>query len=276
MINILAAISRAGRKLAQVAIAVTVVSVFIALPSSSAGNEAARSTLEKWEKAVVTVQYVVKMRMSVEGREAQTHEEQAEVTATIVDPSGLTVIPLSVTDPSEAMGLGDDTMASLGVKFDFKVEMADIKIRLADGKEIPASVALRDRDLDLVFLKPTQALDAPLPYVDLTSDYAPDVMDTVVTLARLGKAANRTIAASVSRVQAVVDKPRKFYVMRVPHTMGELGCPVFSLDGKLAGIRMLRSIPMDRSFRGDNMLPVVIPTSDIAEVAKQALAAKGE
>ena len=58
--------------------------------------------------------------------------------------------------------------------------------------------------------------------------------------------------------------------------MAILTCRYFSVDGKVAGIILLRSIPMDRSSRsmlggisGLGMLPAILPASDILEVVKQ-------
>ncbi len=62
-----------------------------------------------------------------------------------------------------------------------------------------------------------------------------------------------------------------------------LGAPVFSTDGKLVGIVLLRSAKtqtdQDSGFIFSNlnqwgMMPVILPASDIVDGAKQALEAK--
>ena len=43
-------------------------------------------------------------------------------------------------------------------------ELTNLRMRMADGKEVPAMVALRDTDLDLAFLRPVDALAAPAAF----------------------------------------------------------------------------------------------------------------
>src|SRR5664280_3591149 len=58
--------------------------------------EKGREIFKQNQQAVVTVQVVLKM--SNAGR---SRESRQDVTGTVVDPSGLTVLALSATDPSE-------------------------------------------------------------------------------------------------------------------------------------------------------------------------------
>jgi len=234
-----------------------------------AEDEAAlgRAIASKWEKAIVTVQVVLKARMSVEGREMGSYEHKAEATGTVVDPSGLTLISLSQINPDEAMrGPGEDEG-----QYDYKVELGDVKIRLADGKEIPASVVLRDKDLDMAFIRPKQKQTSPFACVSLAEQGSLQVLDSCIVLARLGKVANRALAVSWDRVQAVVDKPRKLYVTGLSSAADEVGGAVFSMDGKLVGVILLRSVPGDGGdYDWQNRLPMVLPAADIIEAAKQA------
>ena len=48
--------------------------------------------------------------------------------------------------------------------------------------------------------------------LDLAKSAKVDVLDQVIAINRLGKVANRTHAASVERINAVVQRPRLFYV----------------------------------------------------------------
>ena len=62
------------------------------------------------------------------------------------------------------------------------------------------------------------------------------------------------------QVTALTKKPREF--MRV--TGASLGCPTFSLDGRLVGIAV------NRSLRSRRSLTVLIPAADVLEIAEQA------
>jgi len=247
---------------------------------------AGRQILAKAQGAVVTVKLAIKQSISMGGRDSKT-ESKTETTGTIIDPSGLTVVSLATTDPSSAM---KDTyaryMASRGgdmSQFKFESELNDVRIVLPDGTEMPADVVLRDKDLDLAYLRPSDKPVKPLPFIDLTKDAKAQVLDEVIVVNRLSQAADRAPAISVGRIEAIVEKPRTFYLLGDSMWGYSLGAPVFSLDGKLVGILFLRSArtQTDQSsgFMFSNlnqwgMMPVILPASDIVDGAKQAMEAK--
>jgi hypothetical protein len=224
--------------------------------------------------------------MSMGGRD-QKSESKTETTGTVIDSSGLTVVSLTTTDPGSAM---KDTyaraMAARGAdmsQFKLESELSDVKIVLADGTEIPAEVVLRDKDLDLAYLRPSDKPAKPLAFVDLAQDAKAQILDEVIVVNRLSQVANRVPAISIGRIEAIVDKPRTFYVLGQSMWGYALGSPVFSLNGKLVGILFLRSAKTqaDQSsgFMFSNlsvfgMMPIILPASDIVDGAKQALEAK--
>jgi len=254
--------------------------------------KAGRDVLAKYQNAVVSVKLAIKQSVSMGGRESKT-DSKTETTGTMIDPSGLTVVSLMTTDPGSAMkDAYTRAMISRGgdpsqLKFDS--ELSDVKIVLADGTEIAADVVLRDKDLDLAYVRPSdKAASArqpvkPFPFVHLARDARPQLLDEVIVLNRLSKVANRVPAISVGRIEAVVDKPRTFYVLGGAMWGYALGAPVFAVDGKLIGILFLRTVKAqtDQStgFMFSNlsqwgMMPIVLPASDIVDGAKQALEAK--
>jgi hypothetical protein len=114
---------------------------------------AARDVLKKWQDTVVNVRIVLKTRMSMGGREMQATEETVDAVATVIEPDGLAVMSLSTLNPA---GMMNRIMGQAGggsdEKFQMTSEPTDLKIRLADGREIPAKIVLRDEDLDLAFI----------------------------------------------------------------------------------------------------------------------------
>jgi len=245
-----------------------------------------RDLLAKSQGAVVMVKLAIKQSVSMGGHDSKS-ESKTETTGTVIDPSGLTVVSLATTDPSSTM---KDTYARAIAarggdmsQFKFESELSDVKIVLADGTEIAADVVLRDKDLDLAYLRPSDKPAKPLPFIDLTKDAKAQILDEVIILNRLSQAANRAPAISVGRIEGIVEKPRTFYLLGQAMWAYSLGAPVFSLDGKLIGIIFLRSAKTqsDQSsgFMFSNlsqwgMMPVVLPASDIVDGAKQALEAK--
>ena len=232
--------------------------------------ERGRAVLEKWKSSIVTVQMVTAVSM---GMGSQKVEDKAEATGTIIDPSsGLVVFSLTSSDPTAALGKMMGMFGELGDS-GMQAEVTDIKIRLPGGEELPSEIVLRDRDLDLVFVRPNEKPSDPLPAVDLADPALPKALDEVVVLNRLGNVANWTTSAKLNRIQAVIEKPRTYYILGDDLT---LGAPVFALDGKIVGIMLLRTStgrPSMGGFlqgiSGMGMLPIVLPAEDIAEVAQQ-------
>ena len=118
--------------------------------SADETGASARAIADKHGAAVVPVQVVVKMRVAYEGEEVDEDESSNELTATIIDPSGLAVCALSEVDPTHMIELWQEEDP------DYKIDaqVTDLKFILPEGKEIPAKVILRDRDLDLAFIRP--------------------------------------------------------------------------------------------------------------------------
>lgn len=245
-----------------------------------------REILAKHQEAVVAVKLAIKQSVSMGGRENKS-ESKTTTTGTVIDPSGLTVVSLAATDPSstikDAYARAITARGGDLSQFKFDSELNDVKIVLADGTEIPADVVLRDKDLDLAYLRPAEKQAKPLACLDLTKDAKAQVLDEVIVINRLNQAANRAPAISIGRIEGVLDKPRTFYLLGQSMWAYSLGAPVFSTDGKLVGIVLLRSAKtqtdQDSGFIFSNlnqwgMMPVILPASDIVDGAKQALEAK--
>ena len=64
---------------------------------------AGREIVKKWQNAIVTVRVVLKMRVSVGGREMQSMDESVETVGTVIDPSGLTVLSLGALNTGAMM-----------------------------------------------------------------------------------------------------------------------------------------------------------------------------
>lgn len=249
--------------------------------SAGAGEleDQGRAILERHQKAVVTVQLVVKQKFSMGGMGAQEDESKSEATGFIIAPDGLTVLALSATDPTSMIENMMSGMGEMASQFKVDSDIADVKILLDDGTEIPAKVVLRDKDLDLAYVRPLEAPAAPLPVIDLAGVAEPAILDPVITLNRLGKVAGRTCAVSIERIQAIIRKPRTFYVPGKDPTHSGVGSPVFTTEGKVVGMIAVRTIKTEGGasfadmFGGgtaQGMIGVVVPAEDIEEGAQQA------
>jgi hypothetical protein len=236
-----------------------------------------RQILDQYKECVVTINLVIKQQFSMSGFGSQDQESKEEVTGTVIDPSGLTVVALSTTDPTSMfqsmMEMSGEDMQG----FQMSSAVTDLKILMDDGMEIPGQIVLRDNDLDLAFIRPKDPLEAPVPAVDLSDSAAPEILDPVFTINKLGRVAGREYAVSIERINAAVSKPRTFYIPGNDPTQTDLGSPTFTTDGKVVGVFVMRTVKgggggMMAMMRGtsDTSMAIIVPAEDIAEIAAQA------
>lgn len=233
-----------------------------------------RDASRKWHPAVVNVRVSLKVRMSMGGREVQSMDDTVDAVATVIDPSGLAVMSLSSLDPGAMMsrimgsaGGGDEKMSIVS-------EPTDVRIRLADGKELSAAIALRDQDLDLAFIRPTTPPASPLTAISLSDSGSPAVLDELIVLGRLGRVGGFVPSSIPYTVSAIMEKPRTFFVLNGP---AGTGTPAFGADGKVVGLLTIRQIDPGRmsmfgmmgGTEGAGVIAVVLPAADVLEIAKQ-------
>lgn len=224
--------------------------------------EKGRAIFNKNQHAVVTVEVVLKLSSG-----ANSREFKQDITGTVVDPSGLTVVALSASDPTEL---------SRRMRPDSKLdsEVSDVKILLEDSTELPSEIVLRDKDLDLAFIRPKTKPAAPLSYVDLGKSAPAQPLDEVIALNRLNRAASRAYSASLEHICAVVQKPRTFYIPDSTMTATMSGSPAFMLDGNLLGIFVMRAVGPGSG--NAEVTSIILPAEDILKGASQAPEAKGD
>ncbi len=255
------------------------VMVLLAASSPAIADDLAdtgRRLLEGNKLKVVTVKIVAEMSFG-----GQSQETSSEATGTVIAPNGLTVLSLSETDPT---GILEQMMSGMGQDMDMGNQVTDVKILLDDGTEVPSRIVLRDKDMDLAFVLPTDAPAEPMPHVDLAQDAEVQVLDQLIVLNRLGKVVRRAYSASIERIEAIVSKPRTFYIPGNDPTHSGLGCPAFTLDGKFVGILAIRATKADSSsvfsmIGGGgmgNITGIIVPAADISESAIQATEAAEE
>ena len=244
--------------------------------------DAGRKILAQNQDAIVTLKAVLKISGSAGGNAINQQEQRVELTGTVVDPSGLTIVSYTMIDPSSAAKSQIRRMLAQHGKstsdVDIRSEVTSAKLVLGDGTEIPATIVLRDEDLDLAFFRPTTKPAKPLAAIAITPVSTPQMLDQVYLLNRLSNVAKRTVAVTLGRIDAVVQKPRLFYSVGAAVTGSPLGGPSFTPDGKLVGFSLIRknaNSEDDDVVSGPGsqggLMPVVVPASDLADGIKQAL-----
>ena len=131
---------------------------------------------------------------------------------------------------------------------------------------MPAKLLLKDIDLDLAFVLPIPDTEvkngttfAPVPKSSPKKDFSLQVLDEVVSVSKLGRNLYRQSTLRRGWVNAVIKKPRPYYVIE---NIG-LGTPIFSTLGDWLGVVV---------YKMDNGRPssiVTLPSRDIMEIAEQ-------
>lgn len=225
-----------------------------------------RAMLLRQVDAVIGIEMVVTVKVKMGDRELPTRERRVEVNGTVLTPEGLTAASLAQVDPAqeiEAMQMAQPGRQLELLGADFK----EVKLRRANGTEVPARFVLKDADLDLAFIAPEttgEGGEEKFAHVDLAAETDGAILERFYCVSRASKALQRVPMISETTVTGVVEKPRRIYLMRDV----SLGSPVFDGEGKLLGLAL-------QHFAGGRRVGVVVlPSADIAEVAKQAEAAQ--
>jgi len=239
---------------------------FVALGCAAFADQTAEKGREVFNGnhlSVVTVRATLSISMGGEEQENAT-----QFTATVIEPSGLAVLSLTMVDPS--------AMFAPEGSGDFRCKVVAMKMILPDGSELPAEVVLRDQELDLAFIRPTAKPEKPMPCVNMNNTDRPELLDQLVIILQLGKVARRAHSVCVARVETVVEKPRRFYTVGVDRSMDLLCSPAFTLDGKFVGIGVMRSVESSEDDFEENSIVIIVPAEDIREAVKQVPAPASE
>lgn len=241
-------------------------------------EDTARQLLAQYKDAIVPIGGVLKIEIPG-GGEARTQEQPLETYGTVLTAGGLTVVSASALNPLGNIGPIEINVGGQPQSVRPRASISQIKIRLADGTEVPARQVLTDEDLDVTFLVPDPAKGETAPAFAAFLDFGPGVeaqaMDEIIGLGRVGKLFNWAPAGGLSRIVARVDKPRTIYLFSSGFT-GGLGTPVFTRDSKPLGLVVLRRQPGGPAGSRQmavNQAPIILPAADLADLVKQAVAA---
>jgi hypothetical protein len=237
------------------------------LPSSAFAEENQEAkTLSVWRNllteksdSVTWVSATVRIEISAGGRSFPPSERKLEALGTVLGEDGLIVLSLNEVDPS------DSIQARMRTPGDINVNYTEVLILLPDGSEVPANFLLKDEDLDLAFIRPIQEASAPQATSFQKVDYSPDkiteleALDEVVSLGKLGRNLYRKSTLQRGWVNAVITKPRDYFVIENVTP----GTPVFDRSGQWIGITAFRK------ERGRPSGVITVPAKDVMEIASQ-------
>lgn len=258
--------------------------IAIALPVNSQDiKAAARDALTKWEKAIISVRVVAKMKTS-----RSEEENQYEVTGSVIDASGLTVVSAQSIDPAAMIKafFSSTGRATSPDQLKFDSDITQTTMIMKDGTEIEADIVLKDMDLDFAFVRPRKTSE-PFTFIPTKPLKKPlEVLQDVFAIQRLDRSRNRVTSVTLGMVQAVVKGPRTFYLPNQEFMVNSLGCIAFTADGQPAGL----IVSMPRTNTGDKgmsaliglitgggmggSVPILRPLEDLQDGIQQAKEAK--
>ena len=144
----------------------------------------------------------------------------------------LTVLSLNKVDPTaNILSRLRTPGASVNVNY------TEVMLLMQDGTEVPAKLLLKDVDLDLAFVLPIKERweeykDVVFSQVPqkVSKENQPLILDEVVSIGKLKQTLYRQSTLRRGWVNAVIEKPRKYFV--IENTAP--GTPVFDREWRLA------------------------------------------
>jgi Do/DeqQ family serine protease len=148
-------------------------------------------------------------------------------------------------------------------------DATDIKVALSDGRELPATILLKDERTDLAILKIENAGD--LPVLELGNSDALEVGDLVLAVGDpfgVGQTVTSGIVSAVARTNVGINDFGFFIQTDAAINPGNSGGPLVDLDGKVVGIN---TAIFSRSG-GSIGIGFAIPSDMVRTVVQQAVA----
>jgi hypothetical protein len=212
------------------ALSLPVLGALLTCPSTFAADDFNYAQLlEQKAPTVVTLKFVLKIRMSM-GGQSQDDEQNAEARGVVVDPSGLVMLS---NDSLEAGG-GMMRMMRRRPGADISSNPQDIKVLFGnDSKEHEALLVARDSKLGLAFVQ-ILAPEGTLAAVDLGGkDVGVSVGQTLVGVTRKSRGFDSAPVFERTLVTGRIEKPRPMWALA---GAAAVGLPLYDAQGRAVGV----------------------------------------
>ena len=268
-----------GTKNSKLAIIFVLLTGLSPIGSNAAKDLDVATLIKERSAALVTVKYVLNVNMG-NARGNQENETANELTCTMISADGLIVCSNNqlggfvsmMTRLSPQLG---KTMSATPKNFEVLVDTLE--------KSFDAEIVAVDTELDLVWIRITEADETSFSFIDLTSSTSANIGDTVVSLRRTANHFGRTPVISQNHIGGISKKPRKLYILGTPAGQGA-GLPTFAANGKLIGLMVIQ-LPEASDSMGalpglmgggmanlqEGMSGVILPAEDIAKATQGAM-----
>jgi S1-C subfamily serine protease len=213
--------------------------------------------IDQHADTIVTITFVMKLQMGM----MPAQETESEIPGVVVDSKGLVLC-------SNSNLLGPLAMLSRFMPPGMAGSAEPTKIKViigADDEEYDAKVVVRDKDLDLAWIQIENTEGKSFKAVDLPKEKSLSLGDDLVCVKRMGKFFNRVPIVRTGLVCGVTESPRTLYVTSTDIATS-IGLPVFTSDGKLAGMVVMQAPDADESAGPANPLSMIGSMGSLMEM----------
>jgi len=235
---------------------------------SDAEAIAGRLLVRKYADVIVTVKAQIFIKVTVGERTMPMNEQKVDQNGTVITTGGLVATSLTGLDPrsifeaTRPQNTGGEPV-ELG-----QTEVKNLKIRFSDGTEVRARIVWKDEARDLALVAPEDGAlpqNRPLSYVNLQENQAGAViLGTYFHLSRANEALQRAAMVRPTTVTAILERPKRLFLVTTDQIPDAVGCPVFDAEGRFLGIALRFTV------KGLPSGSVVVPAGEILEMASRA------
>lgn len=260
--------------------AVLAMTVAAFAPVAAAGeSDDYQNLLAERAPALVTVKFVLKIKMGGFMGPMGDQESENEITGIMINPQGLVLC--SNTQLGGFAGMMRQMMGSRGGEF--SATPTDIRVLVgADTEGVDAEVIARDTELDLAWVRITDPGDKTFTYVNFSDAAEPSIGQRLVAIRRMGKYFARSAVIAEGRMGGKTNKPRNLYIP-TGDLRGVLGLPVYTQSGQVVGVTILQ-MPDAQDMGGnpmgmmrnissmqDMMAGLILPAADVVKATQRAV-----
>ncbi|MBI2899610.1 MAG: hypothetical protein HYY17_05455 [Planctomycetes bacterium] len=212
-------------------------------------GEQLKALVEKKGPSVVTVNVVLTTKAAM-GGESGDQESRHSARGIVVDSSGIVMI----SSASYSNRLWSRFYKGMGAEF--KVTPKDFKVVVGnEEKERDAWLIATDEKLELAFVQIDAAGDGLPSPVDLSKSVPLAVGQRAAVVGRLAKGYDYAPYFRTLRIAGEISKPRNGWI--VDGSVSEIGMPVYTISGDLAGVVAAMPVPADGSEGEAGILEMV-------------------
>ncbi len=255
--------------------------LFGVMAGMARADEAAeyRKFLQEEQSVLVTVKFVLKLKMGGMMGGGGEQESENEVTGIMIGERGLVLC--SNTQLGGMMAMFSRMMGPMGGNM--SATPTDLKVLVGDDTEgVDAELIARDTELDLAWIRISEPGDKMFEFLDFSKSASIDVGQRVLLVRKMDKYFGRAPVVIEGRIAGVTVKPRKLYVPS-GELMAALGLPVYLPNGTVVGVPITQSSaeegadanPMAMlsmmSGMQEQMSGLILPAAEVVRATERAL-----